>query len=423
MEPSEHQNPQALAEDTTAVVLAGGRGERLGPLTRHQCKPALPFGGLYRSIDFSLSNCVNSGVTQIGVPTQYRDASLVRHLEHAWLAGSSPAPARIDVWRAAALADSAGYRGTADAVYRNWGAIEAFGRRLVLVLAGDHVYRMDYRPMLLAHVAGGADVTVGCIEVPIAEARQFGVMTVDGTNRIRRFSEKPARPEAVPGRPGRALGSMGIYVFDRDLLGRLLRTDARSADSTHDFGRDLIPRLVAGASALAYPFTEHVGLGAGYWRDVGTTAAFWRAHLELLDGIPGLDLAGEDWPVLPFDRLGRPARARAWAAARRNGSLLAHGSIAGGASVSRSVVCGGARVGPGSELVNAVVLPRASIGEGCRLVNVIVDAGVRVPAGTVVEAARHRFGIVEPVLLSVDTDFAALAGAPGAEPTALRRAH
>ncbi len=399
------------ADETVAVVLAGGRGARLGALTRYECKPALPFGGFYRNIDFSLSNCANSGIKQIGVPTQYRDGSLVDHLAQTWMAGSASSPIRIGVWRSAALPDTEGYRGTADAVYRNWRIIEAHGRRLVLVLAGDHVYRMDYRPMLARHVTSGADVTVGCIDVPIAEASQFGVMTVDENNRIRRFTEKPEEPEPVPGRPGRALGSMGIYVFDRAFLGRLLQADAMSPASSHDFGHDLIPELVGRARLMAYPFTERATVGAGYWRDVGTPAAYWRAHMELLDGIPGVDLADDAWPVLPLDVAARRrVRADSWCSARQGGSLVCDGRPIDGADVHRSVVFSGARIAAGVELRNAVILPRATIGRGCRLVNVIVDSGVHVPAGTVVEASPHRFGIVEPALLSSDTDFSVLAG-------------
>tara|TARA_Y100001933_G_scaffold83812_2_gene85257 strand:- start:6284 stop:7594 length:1311 start_codon:yes stop_codon:yes gene_type:complete len=410
------------ADETVAVVLAGGRGARLGALTRYECKPALPFGGFYRNIDFSLSNCANSGIKQIGVATQYRDGSLIAHLAQAWMAGSASPRMQIDIWRSAALPDTEGYRGTADAVYRNWRNIEAHGRRLVLVLAGDHVYRMDYRPMLAQHVASGADVTVGCIDVPIAEANQFGVMTVDEDNRIRRFTEKPEAPEPVPGRPGRALGSMGIYVFDRAFLGRLLAADAMNPASSHDFGHDLIPGLVGRARLMAYPFTERAAVGAGYWRDVGTPAAYWRAHMELLDGIPGVELGDDAWPVLPLDAARRGARADSWCSARQGGSLVSRGGRIDAAELHRSVVFSGAWVAAGTELRNAVVLPRARIGRDCRLINVIVDAGVRVPAGTVVEAPTHRFGIVEPALLSSDTDFSALAGvAPAARSTVKRR--
>jgi glucose-1-phosphate adenylyltransferase len=388
-----------LARDTTAVVLAGGRGTRLGPLTRRECKPALPFGGCYRTIDFSLSNCVNSGIDRIGVPTQYRDASLVRHLEQAWLAGARASRVRVDAWRAAALEDGAGYRGTADAVRRNWPTIDRLGRELVLILAGDHVYRMDYRPMLARHLASGADVTVGCVDVPIAEASQFGVMAVDDDHWVRRFAEKPTRPESMPGCPGRALGSMGIYVFGREFLGKLLAADAAAPASTHDFGHDVIPALVGRARVMAYPFTEQAAVGSGYWRDVGTVAAYWRAHMELLDGVAGMDLFDPDWPVLPVRAPARAARAPS----RRDGSLLAHDSDAADAYVKRSVVYGGARIEAGSEVINSVVLPGAVVDANCRLAGVIVAAGARVPAQTVVEPAPHRFGIIEPVLLTGDT--------------------
>jgi len=408
-----------LARDTTAVVLAGGRGTRLGPLTRRECKPALPFGGCYRTIDFTLSNCANSGIDRIGVPTQYRDASLVRHLEQAWLAGTRASRVHVDVWRAAAFEDALGYRGTADAVHRNWQAIDRLGRRLVLILAGDHVYRMDYRPMLARHLASGADVTVGCVDVPIAEASQLGVMAVDERHWIRRFAEKPNRPEPMPGRPGRALGSMGIYVFDRECLGKLLAVDAAADGSTHDFGHDVIPALVGRARVMAYAFTEHAAIGAGYWRDVGTVAAYWRAHMELLDGVAGMDLFDPDWPVLP---LGAPARA-ARALSRRDGSFLAHDAEAAGACVKRSVLCSGARIEAGSEVVNSVLLPGAVVEANCRLASVIVAAGARVPPETVVEPAPHRFGIVEPELLTAGANVPAQARTADGESGVAAAAH
>lgn len=231
--------PPCLVHETVAVVLAGGKGTRLGALTRRECKPALPFGGAHRTIDFSLSNCVNSGIHRIGVATQYRDESLVDHIERVWCPTADRHRGLIEPWRADALTSRAGYSGTADAVFQNWGRIDALDSKRVLILAGDHIYRMDYRTMLERHANSGADVMVGCVEVPIDEASQFGVMSIDDTHRIVRFTEKPRDPEPIPDRPDRALGSMGIYVFNREILAQVLAEDAQTEGSSHDFGRDL----------------------------------------------------------------------------------------------------------------------------------------------------------------------------------------
>ncbi len=401
--PSVSGRSQDLGADTTAVVLAGGKGTRLGPLTRHECKPALPFGGRYRNIDFSLSNCVNSGIRAIGVATQYKDASLLRHLAEVWQDGAQRSDATLAPWRPG----TDGYCGTADAVFQNWRKIESLQSRLVLILAGDHVYQMDYRPMLEQHLATGADVTVGCVEVPIDDARQFGVMSIDASKRVMRFSEKPKRPQPLPGRPDSALGSMGIYVFNRETLGRFLQQDADTEASRHDFGADLLPRLVDTARVVAYPFTGDATIGGGYWRDVGTVAAYWRAHMELLDGIPGFRLDDPAWPIHPMapsqhaglTRTGTDGRV-----SRIEQSLLAHDCGLDAATLHRCVLSERVTVAEKAYLEHAVVLPDAIIGRGCRLANVIVDAGVQVPDGTVVLPKPYSHNET-PTLITAETRF------------------
>lgn len=396
-----------LARATAAVVLAGGRGIRLGALTRDECKPALPFGGFYRNIDFSLSNCVNSGINRIGVATQYKDASLLRHMARVWPDSGEAGTGFVEPWRARPHAGDGGYHGTADGVFQNWARIEALDARLVLILAGDHVYKMDYRPMLQQHVACRADLTVGCVEVAAEEAREFGVMSIDASNRIIRFAEKPRHPKSIPGRPGRVLGSMGIYVFNSDLLGKLLSEDAATESSSHDFGRDLLPRIIDTVKVYAYPFTEDAAVGGGYWRDVGTILAYWRAHMELLDGIAGFSLDDARWPVRSDERSQdiRPCRARfPGQSGLATDALLAAGCQVDRATVRRSVLYAHVKVAERSNLSNAVVLPHAVIGRNCVLSDVIVASGARVPDGTIVTPPSHFTGTAAPTLITADTN-------------------
>jgi len=400
--------PSPLTKNTAAVVLAGGKGTRLGALTRHECKPALPFGGAYRTIDFSLSNCVNSGIHRIGIATQYRDATLVSHITRVWHPDVVRQQGFIEPWRADSMASGAGYCGTADAVFQNWEKIEAMNVERVLILAGDHVYKMDYRPMLEQHERSGADVTVGCVEVSIAEASQFGVMSIDNRNRIVRFAEKPSDPEPLPDRPDRALGSMGIYVFSRNRLGQLLAEDARAAGSSRDFGCDIIPRLIGKANLCAYPFAGEAVVGGGYWRDVGTVSAYWRTHMELLDGSSGLTLNDADWPVWPGDSrrhdLPRYATGLSWPGRVVN-ALIAGDCQFEEATVHRSVLFEQAMVAPNASVLNAVILPHAVIGHDSRLSGVVVDAGVYVPPGTVIDATRRGADTHTPILITADTNF------------------
>jgi glucose-1-phosphate adenylyltransferase len=383
---------------TLAIVLAGGNGTRLDPLTRHICKPALPFGGGFRSIDFSLSNCANSGVSVVGVATQYKPAALLAHLAGVWNGAPGDGPMVIP-WHAGERVPGGGYRGTADAVYRNLGRIDDFDPQLVLVLAGDHVYKMDYRPMLEEHRANQADITVGCVDVPIEDARHFGVLTVDGGGRIERFVEKPRSTAELPGRAGAAvLASMGIYVFSADFLTRALTADASAAGSRHDFGADILPKLIGTTRAFAHAF-RGAGRSTGpYWRDIGTLPAYWRAHMDLLGPAPLLALDDSDWPIR--GAFGAPRAVRAPLATARGGKLedaiVGAGCTVAG-QVLRSVVFDAAEIERGATVVDSVVLPGARIGAGSRLRGVIVDAGYNVPAGTVLEPADRAD---EPLVLS-----------------------
>jgi glucose-1-phosphate adenylyltransferase len=366
---------------TVAVVMAGGNGTRLGALTRWDCKPALPFGGQYRNIDFPLSNCVNSGIRQIGVLTQYKAHSLIQHVAQGWSFLRPELGEFVELWPAQQRKGQRWYDGTADAVYQNLELIMEHAPAYVLVLAGDHVYKMDYRPMIEAHAAAGADVTVGCVEVPLREAGSFGVMGVDTDGWVEEFKEKPESPKAVPSRPNIALGSMGIYVFNRDFLFGALIDDAGNPSSSHDFGRSLLPSMVAHSRVLAYAFRDRATGGQGYWRDVGTIDAYWQANMDLLEDAPELDVHDQRWPILTHQPLRTPARLLRGGSTTR--SIVAAGGVIAG-SVEDSVLFPECEIGRGAAVSGALVLPGARIGRNARLRNVIVDSGCEVPDGTVV---------------------------------------
>jgi glucose-1-phosphate adenylyltransferase len=383
----DHQDPRfvsRLTKDTLALVLAGGRGTRLSALTDWRAKPAVPFGGKFRIVDFPLSNCINSGIRRIGVLTQYKAHSLIRHIQMGWgfLRGEFnefvellPAQQRVD--------ENAWYAGTADAVFQNLDILRAHAPRYVLVLAGDHIYKMDYGAMLAEHVRKGADITVGCIEVPLAEASAFGVMQVSEDMRIQRFVEKPKSPESVPGREAVALASMGIYVFNTSFLIEQLLRDAANAGSSHDFGKDIIPHAVGRFPSYAFAFRERDYERQAYWRDVGTVDAFWKANLELLDPLPELNLYDADWPIWTYQEQLPPAKFahhgdRPGVA---HDSMVSGGCIVAGAAVTRSVLFSNVRVEIDSTVEESVVLPNVSIGRGCRIRRAVIDKGCRIPDG------------------------------------------
>jgi glucose-1-phosphate adenylyltransferase len=379
------RRPQ-IAGASVAVVLAGGNGTRLGDLTRHQCKPALPFGGHFRNIDFTLSNCVNSQVRRIGVLTQYKPETLIGHLGKGWNFLSREAGEFIDQWPAQQRSSGAGYAGTADAVYQNLDLILGQGAKYTLVLAGDHVYKMDYRPMLERHAMSGASVTVACVPVPLEQASAFGVIEVDSSKAIGNFMEKPA-PSTLIARDGKVLASMGIYAFDTDYLASRLERDARARDSAHDFGRDILPAAVREDRAAAFAFLDDAG-NPGYWRDVGTLEGYWQAHMELLGETPSMDLHDPDWPIWTAAQPVAPAQLIS-AGSQSGGfvanSMLSGGTVIRGAEVTNSVLGTDVHVGRDSVLDESVILSGARIGANCFLRRAIIDCDVRVPDGTIVD--------------------------------------
>ena len=381
-----------LARHAMAYVLAGGRGSRLLELTDRRAKPAVYFGGKLRIIDFALSNALNSGIRRMAVATQYKAHSLIRHLQRGWNFFRPERNESFDILPASQrVSEDKWYLGTADAVYQNIDIVESYDPRYLVILAGDHVYKMDYEPMLQQHVDSGADVTVGCLEVPRAEASGFGVMHVDATDRILSFQEKPADPPAMAGKPDIALASMGIYVFDTKRLFALLREDAADLNSSHDFGKDIIPRLVAQGKAVAHPFersyVRSTAEARPYWRDVGTLDSYFAANIDLTDIVPDLDLFDRDWPIWTYGEMTAPAKFVHDVDGRRGAaisSVIAGGSIVSGATLRRSLVFTNVRVHSFAEVANAVILPDVHIGRGARLRDVIIERGVRIPAGLVV---------------------------------------
>ena len=394
---------QLLARQTMAFVLAGGRGSRLKQLTEKRAKPAVYFGGKSRIIDFPLSNAVNSGIRCIGVATQYKAHSLIRHLQRGWSFFRAERNEALDILPASQQMDGENwYSGTADAVYQNIPVIESHGLKYVIVLAGDHIYKQDYSVMIQHHVDSGADVTVGCIEVPREEASGFGVMHVDKDDRIIQFMEKPADPPAMPGQPDMALASMGIYVFEAEFMFEVLRADAADPDSSHDFGKNIIPRIVSNGKAVAHPFSRScVRSGIekkAYWRDVGTVDAFWQANIDLTDFVPELDLYDRQWPIWTYSELMPPAKFIHNEEGRRGhalSSLVSGGCIISGSELEQCLLFTGVRTHSYASLRGAVVLPHVDIGRGASLKDVVIDRGVSIPAGLVVgedpEADARRF--------------------------------
>ncbi len=388
----DHRRGQPLARDAMAYVLAGGRGSRLKELTDTRAKPAVYFGGKSRIIDFALSNAINSGIRRIGVATQYKAHSLIRHLQRGWNFMREERNESFDILPASQrISEFQWYEGTADAVFQNIDIIESYAPEYMVILAGDHIYKMDYEIMLQQHVDSGADVTVACLEVPRMEAVAFGVMHVDGEDRITDFLEKPADPPSIPGSPDIALASLGIYVFQTRRLIEELRRDAETPGSARDFGKDIIPYLVKNAKAVAHRFSASCVRSddepGAYWRDVGTVDAYWEASIDLTDVLPQLDLYDRSWPLWTYSELTPPAKFVHDAEGRRGSavsSLVAGDCIVSGSSVHRSLLSTGVRAHSFSTLDEAVVLPYCHIGRGARLRRVVIDRGVRIPDGLVV---------------------------------------
>jgi len=375
-----------------AYVLAGGRGTRLQELCDKRAKPAVYFGGKSRIIDFSLSNALNSGIRRIGVATQYNAHSLIRHLQRGWNFFRLERNESFDILPASQRGGNVNwYAGTADAIYQNIDIIESYEPKYIVVLAGDHIYKMDYEPMLQQHVEQKADVTIGCLEVPLSEVQGFGIMHVDAADRIVSFVEKPKTATPMPGRTDRALASMGVYVFDTAFLFDQLKRDAANPNSSRDFGKDIIPYLVREGKAVAHHFSRSCvrtnDETHSYWRDVGTLDAYWAANMDLTDIVPELDLYDQNWPIWTFAEITPPAKFVHDLDGRRGqavSSLVSGGCIISGASVKRSLLFTRVWLNSYTSVENAVILPEVEIGRSVRLNNVIVDRGVRIPQGLVV---------------------------------------
>lgn len=389
-----------LTRNTLALILAGGRGTRLKDLTTWRAKPAVPFGGKFRIIDFPLSNCMNSGIRRIGVLTQYKAHSLIQHVQKGWGFLRGEFGEYVELLPAQQRIEPSWYAGTADAVYQNLDIIRDHDPDFVLVLAGDHVYKMDYGPMIAFHVERNADLTVGCIEVPVREGRDFGIMSVGEGGVIEEFAEKPENPKPIPGSDELALASMGIYVFNTEFLYEQLIKDADTRNSSHDFGKDVIPSALGKYRVLAYPFRDVQSGRRAYWRDVGTVDAFWQANLELADAVPELNLYDQDWPIWTYQEQLPPAKF-IYDEEDRLGlavnSMVSGGCIICGAVVRHSLLFSNVRVNSEASVTDSVVLPNVVVDRGCRIRRAVIDKGCHLVAGTVIgenaEEDARRFYI------------------------------
>jgi glucose-1-phosphate adenylyltransferase len=374
-----------ITRDTLALVLAGGRGSRLKQLTQWRAKPATPFGGKFRIIDFPLSNCVNSGIRRVGILTQYKSHSLNQHIQRGWGFMRGELGEFVELLPAQQRIETSWYAGTADAIYQNIDIIRAHAPEYVLILAGDHIYKMDYGTMLANHVETGSDITVGCIEVPIEQASAFGVMAIDEDSRIVEFEEKPAHPPAMLGQPDKALASMGIYIFRTEALIEELVKDANNPDSSRDFGKDIIPGNINTRRVSAFPFRDGAGGGPAFWRDVGTIDSFWASNLELIDISPELNLYDSNWPIWTYQDQVPPAKFVFDDEGRRGmavDSMVAGGCIVSGSSVRHSLLFSNVRVHSYSEVEDSVIFPEVDIGRRCIIRNAVIDKGCKIPPGT-----------------------------------------
>lgn len=400
-----------ITRHTLALVLAGGRGSRLHSLTEWRAKPAVPFGGKFRIIDFPLSNCLNSGIRQIGVLTQYKADSLIRHIQQGWGFLRGELGEFVDVMPAQQRMQEAWYAGTADAVYQNLDILRQRDPEYIVVLAGDHVYKMDYGLMLAYHVEREADLTIGCIEVPLEEARGFGVMHVGEERRVIDFVEKPADPPPMPNRPDHALASMGIYIFSTAFLFEQLIKDADNSASTHDFGHDIIPSVIGNHRVFAYPFRDAQSGVQAYWRDVGTVDSYWAANMELIGVDPELNLYDREWPVWTYQAQTPPAKFIFDDDDRRGmavDSMVSGGCIISGSEVRNSLLFSNVRVNSYSSVKDSVILPEVNIGRHCRINKAVIDRGCHIPPNTVIgenlEEDRKRFHVSSGGVVLVTPD-------------------
>jgi len=400
-----------LTRNTLALIMAGGRGERLKHLTTWRAKPAVPFGGKFRIIDFPLSNCINSGIRRIGVLTQYKAHSLILHIQKGWGHFRGEFGEFVELYPAQQRVKASWYAGTADSIYQNLDIIRSHSPEYVLILAGDHVYKMDYGEMLASHVESEADVTVGCIEVPIEQASAFGVMGVDNDLRINSFAEKPEQPTPMPGKQDEALCSMGIYIFNKDLLFEMLIRDADTPNSSHDFGKDIIPHAISKYRVYAYPFTDANSGIQSYWRDVGTVDAFWEANLELIGVTPELNLYDNEWPIWTHQEQLPPAKFIFDSDDRRGmavDSMVSGGCIISGAHICQSLLFSNVTVASHSKVDSSVVLPDVTIGKNCQISHAIIDKGCEIPDGMIIghddEDDQKRFFVSPKGVVLVTPD-------------------
>ena len=409
----------ALTKNTFALILAGGRGTRLKALTDTRAKPAVPFGGKFRIIDFPLSNCINSGIRRVGVATQYKSHSLLQHVQRGWGFLRGEFNEFVELWPAQQRIQEQWYMGTADAVFQNLDIIRNLGAEYVLILAGDHIYKMDYGQMLAVHVRNNADMTVACINVPIEEAKAFGVIGVDRDDRVIEFKEKPENPNPLPDDPTRAFASMGIYVFNATFLYEQLIKDADDPKSEHDFGKDIIPKIINKYRVFAHRFTDScVGANNGnfYWRDVGTIDAYWEANMELTKVTPELNLYDSNWPIWTYQEQLPPAKFvfdNADRCGMATDSLVSGGCIVSGGKINKSVLFSDVRVDSFSTIENSVILPKVSVGANVTLKRVVVDKGAKIPDGMQIgvdlELDRERFYVSEKGITLVTAE---MLGAP-----------
>ncbi len=399
MNPQPQRFVSRLTRETLALILAGGRGSRLKHLTLWRAKPAVPFGGKFRIIDFPLSNCINSGIRRVGVLTQYKAHSLIQHVQRGWSFLRGEFGEFIELLPAQQRIETSWYAGTADAVYQNIDIIRQHGPEYVLILAGDHIYKMDYGQMIAYHVESGADMTVGCLQVDRESARAFGVMGVDDNNRVNAFLEKPQDPPEMPGHPNTALASMGIYVFNTGFLFERLIRDADDSRSNHDFGKDIIPSIIDRYRVMAYPFRDEREGVQAYWRDVGTVDSYWRANLELIGVTPELNLYDSEWPIWTYQEQWPPAKFVFDDDDRRGmaiDSMVSGGCIISGSTVRHSLLFSDVQVNAGSRVHDSVILPSVHVGENCEIRRCVIDRGCAIPDGLRIgvdeeEDARHFF--------------------------------
>lgn len=400
-----------LTKNTLALILAGGRGSRLKQLTQWRSKPAVPFGGKFRIIDFPLSNCINSGIRRIGILTQYKAHSLILHIQRGWGFLRGEFGEFVELLPAQQRVEDSWYQGTADAIYQNIDILRSHNPDYILILAGDHIYKMDYGTMIAHHVEAGADMTVGCLEVDLDAAKAFGVMSVDDKGRVLEFAEKPEHPKPLPGSTDTALVSMGIYVFSKDFLFEQLIKDADTPASTHDFGKDIIPNIIKNYRVVAHLFRENETGEQAYWRDVGTVDAFWKTNQELIGVTPELNLYDSSWPIWTYQEQLPPAKFIFDDDGRRGmavDSMISGGCIISGATVRHTLIFSNVRVNSYSKIEDSVLLPNVVIERHCHIKKAVIDEGCVILEGTIIGedpvADAQRFHVTENGVVLVSPD-------------------